>query len=103
MMNLSKILSEDRRLAMLRTLAEVPGYNLNEDIIRQVLDRLGSPGASKDLIRADLEFLSAHNLVRIQKIAKVSDELWITHLLGAGKEVAEGRPHVGIARLEPDC
>lgn len=103
MMNLSKVLSEDRRLAMLRTLTEVPGYNLNEDIIRQVLNELGNPGADRDLIRADLEFLAAHNLVRIQKLPKTVGELWIAHLLGAGKDVAKGRQHVGISQLEPDC
>lgn len=103
MMNLTKVLSEDRRLAILRTLAEVPGFNLNEDIVRQVLDRLGSPGAAKDLIRADLNFLEEHSLIRIEKMPKVNDALWIAHLLGAGKEVANGRPHTGIAQLQPDC
>jgi predicted transcriptional regulator len=102
MMNLTKVLAEDRRLAMLRTLAEVPGYNLNEDIVRQVLERLGSPGATKDLIRADLQFLEQHGLIRVEKMPKATGDLWIAHLLLAGQDVANGRPHAGIAQLQPD-
>ena len=37
MMNLTKVVTEQRRLAILRTLAEL-AFNLNEDVLLQALD-----------------------------------------------------------------
>ena len=100
-MSLTKVLTEDRRLVILRTLSEVPGYNLNEAILRQALAQIGHPEASKDLVRADLQFLSEHGLIRIARLAMPSGELWIATLLEDGDAVANGRPHEGVGRRGP--
>ena len=100
-MSLTTVLMEDRRLVILRTLSEVPGYNLNEGILRTSLRAIGHPEETKDLVRADLQFLESHGLIRIERIPMPSGELWVCHLLNEGQEVADGRAHAGIARRKP--
>ena len=102
MMNLTKVVSEQRRLAILRTLSEL-SFHLNEDVILQALNEMSLAGVSKDLVRADMTFLAEHGLIRIEEMRKANGELWIAHLLVAGKEVANGRTHVGVAQRQPDC
>lgn len=102
MMNLTKVVTEQRRLAILRTLSEV-AYHANEDVLTQALDEMSLASVTKDMVRADLVFLSEHGLIRVEKMPKASGELWIAHLLVAGKEVAGGRTHPGVAQRQPDC
>ena len=100
-MNLTKVLTEDRRLVILRTLSEMPGYTLNEDVIRQAVEAIGHPEATKDFIRQDLRFLEEHSLVRRDEMDLPSGKLWIIHLTSSGKDVAHGRHHEGVAQLQP--
>jgi hypothetical protein len=102
MMNLTRVVTEQRRLAILRTLDEL-GYNLNEDVLQQALAEMSLASVSKDMVRADLTYLAEHSLMRIEKLPRASGEMWIAHLLIAGKEVANGRFHVGVAQRQPDC
>ena len=102
MMNLTKVVTEQRRLAILRTLAEL-GYHINEDVLTQALGEMFVASVSKDMVRADLEFLSQHGLIRVEKMPRTSGELWVAHLQIAGKEVANGRSHPGVAQRQPDC
>ena len=102
MMNLTKVVTEHRRLAILRTLDEL-GYNLNEDVIHQALAEMSLASVSKDMVRADLAYLEEHALIRIDRLQKANGQMWIAHLHVAGKEVANGRPHVGVAQRQPDC
>jgi hypothetical protein len=101
MMALTKVMQEDRRLVILRTLSEVPSYTLNEDILRQALQAVGHPEAARDFVRADLDFLREHGLVRWDEADMPSGKLRIVGLTGGGLEVAQGRPHEGVARLKP--
>ena len=100
-MSLTEVLTKDRRLVILRTLSEVEAYSSNEGVLRQALHHIGHPEASKDLIRADLEFMARHGLLRIEKLPMPSGELWVAHLLDDGLSVASGRPHEGVARRTP--
>ena len=101
-MTLAVILAEDRRLVILRTLSEVPTFSSNEGILRRALAAIGHPEATKDLVRADLEFLERHSLIRIEKLAmQTSGELLVAHLLEAGADVANGQAHAGVARRTP--
>ncbi len=102
MMNLTKVVTEQRRLAILRTLAEV-SYNLNEDVLIQALGELSVATVTKDMVRADMTFLAQGGLIRVETLPKERGELWIAHLLTHGKEVAEGRHFPGIAQRQPDC
>ena len=99
--SLAEVLMRDRRLVILRTLSEVQQFSSNEGILRQALQQIGHPEASKDLVRADLEFLERHSLVRVEKLPMPSGELWVAHLLDDGLEVANGRAHEGVARRTP--
>lgn len=100
-MSLTEVLTKDRRLVILRTLSEVAAYSSNEGVLRQALHHIGHPEANKDLIRADLSFLERHGLVRVERLPMPSGELWVAHLLDDGLEVANGRPHEGVARRTP--
>lgn len=100
-MSLHEVLTKDRRLVILRTLTEVTAFSLNEGVLRQALQAIGHPEASKDLVRADLEFLARHSLLRVEKLPMPSGELWVAHLLDDGQEVANGRAHEGVARRTP--
>ena len=102
MMNLTKVVTEQRRLAILRTLAEL-AFNLNEDVLLQALDEMSVASATKDLVRSDLTYLQEHGLIRIEMLPRSAGELWIAHLTIAGKDVANGRTHPGVAQRQPDC
>jgi len=94
-------LAEDRRLVILRCLSEAGGYAANELVIRTGLDGYGHR-VGRDVLRADIQFLADHTLLRIERLNPPSGgELWLLHLLPAGSDVAQGRAnHYGIARPE---
>lgn len=101
-MSLTTILAEDRRLVVLRTLSEIPGWTLNESVLRTGLHAIGHPEATKDLVRADIQWLESHGLVRSEKMKVESGDLWLVALLEPGSDVAEGRAfHEGIKRRTP--
>ena len=99
-MGLAQVFAEDRRKIILVVL-DKSNHSANEDILKQVIDERGNQ-AFKDMIRADMEFLEEHALIRIEKLPKERGELWIAHVLPAGRDVARGRSHVGVSRHEPD-
>ena len=96
-MSLTHIMAEDRRAAILATLAESQGYTLNEDTLKLALDHLGHR-VTQDQLRGDLYWLASQGLVRNDREHVTSGELWIVHLLGSGQDVANGAPFPGIAR-----
>jgi hypothetical protein len=98
-MSFAETLAEDRRLIMLRALDEA-GFSANETVLGRVTEEFGHH-PTRDLIRADMSFLAQHGLIRLEKIAAQSGELWIAHLKTPGQEVAQGRVHPGVARREP--
>jgi hypothetical protein len=49
-------------------------------------------------VRALLQWLEGHALIRIEQLPMTSGDVWVAHLLAAGEAVARGKPHVGIAR-----
>jgi hypothetical protein len=108
-MSLAGVLAEDRRLVVLRSLAEDAGYSANEMVLQRLLDHVGHRVA-RDMVRADLAFLAEHGLIRLETLAMpprdprafgATGELWVAHLLPAGEDVAKGRMHPGVARLPP--
>lgn len=100
-MSLTEVFAKDRRLVILRTLSEVDAFSSNEGVLRQALNHIGHPEATKDLVRADLEFLGRHGLIRIDRLSMPSGDLWVAHLLDDGLAVANGRAHEGVARRTP--
>lgn len=100
-MNLSEVIAQDRRLAILRTLEEAPASQLNEGALQHVLGHLGHT-VDHDMLRADLEWLRSHNLARVEELDVPRGKLWIATLTAAGGDVANGRSrHPGVARPDP--
>lgn len=99
-MSFATLLAEDRRLVILRSLSEMPGYQLNEDVLQKGLIHFGH-NVSRDLVRADVGYLEEHRLVRVQKLVPQSGELWLVTLTSDGEDVAQGRQHTGVARRRP--
>lgn len=99
-MSFETVLAEDRRLVILRALAE-SGYRANESVLRKGLEAFGHK-VPHDLVRADLTFLRDHALVRIEVLHPPSGDLWLAHLLDAGLDVSRGTYHPGVARRGPE-
>ena len=57
-----RILQEDRRLVILRSLNEMAGYEANESIINQCLEQYAH-NVSRDVVRSELAWLEEQQLV----------------------------------------
>lgn len=63
-------LTEDRRLVVLRVLAESSGYTANEFILQQMLEQFGHV-VSIDRVRTDLAWLQEQQMLTIGDVADV--------------------------------
>ncbi len=96
-MSFSRLLEEDRRLAILRLLRDSIEYKANEFLLQEALDRLGH-AVSADRLRADLAWLAEQGLAEIDVVGEVQ----VPRLLGRGLDVAAGRvTHPGVKRPRP--
>jgi Fe2+ or Zn2+ uptake regulation protein len=92
-----KLITEDRRLVILRLLANVSDYTLNSVVLTQALADQGHP-ASREAVKADLDFLEDLGLVAV----KAPSGLTVAALTPRGKDVACGREAVrGVKIPEP--
>jgi len=96
--SLARILAEDRRLVILRTLAEDHDYSVNDFVLKRALASLGHD-VSRDMLRGDLTWLKDQGLLRV----KVLDDgtIWVATATEDGVDIARGRPHPGVARPAP--
>lgn len=86
------------RLAMLRLLAEAPGYALNSSILTDALAALGL-SASRDLVRGEIAWLAEQGLATCDELP---GGLMIATLTERGGDVAAGRATVpGVQRPAP--
>ncbi|MCH4295586.1 ArsR family transcriptional regulator [Shewanella sp. 3B26] len=93
-MALANIMAEHQRLVILRLLAEVPGYELNESILQDGLDAYGL-NVSRDALRTQLAWLTEQGLVALQTVGNTQ----LATLNGRGEDVAAGRAYVpGVKR-----
>ncbi|MDX1301204.1 ArsR family transcriptional regulator [Photobacterium sp.] len=96
-MAISQIIVEHQRLVILRLLSEVPGYDLNESILQDGLDRYGLD-ISRDALRAQLEWLQELSLVALEKLGTT----YVATLTVRGGDIAVGRATVsGIKKPRP--
>lgn len=101
MTTMQEVLAHDRRLAILRTLEEAPATQLNEAALHHGMSYLGH-AVSNDMLRADIEWLREHGLVRVEEIAPWCGKLLLVRLTNAGADVGNGRAHhPGVARPDP--
>lgn len=96
-MSYAKLLEEDRRLSILRLLAESNEYKANEYLLQTALDGVGH-AVSGDRVRADLAWLAEAGLVELAVVAEVQ----VPQLTTRGLDVAQGRAtHPGVKRPRP--
>lgn len=93
----SDILTEDRRLVILRALAQDLGYSHNESILQSILERYGHH-VSRSLVRTDLAWLEEQGLVRLDMVGETT----IATVTDRGADVAHGRALApGVKRPNP--
>lgn len=96
-MQFDELIESDRRLVILRTLEEDPGYTMNESVIQTCLEAIGH-SVSRDRVRTDLEWLREQGLVTLADVVSVK----VAKLTGRGADVACGRATVpGVKRPRP--
>jgi Fe2+ or Zn2+ uptake regulation protein len=86
------------RLAILRLLAEAPGYSLNSSIITDAVAQLGL-AATRDQVRGEIAWLAEQGLAASDDLP---GGLMVATLTERGGDVASGRAHVpGVQRPMP--
>ena len=91
-------LAADRRLVILRVLAESTGYQANEYTLEAVLDDMGHTVSNQQL-HTELAWLAEQGLLSTTSVAGVT----IAHLSPRGHDVAFGKAIVpGVKRPQPD-
>ncbi len=87
-------LAEDRRLVILRVLADLPAYRTNSYLLQTLLRQWGHE-PSTDQIKSDLAWLEEQALVSVEQLETVH----IATLTTRGADVAAGRAQVpGVKR-----
>ncbi len=98
MPDFAALLAEDRRLVILRALAEDHDYALNDAVLKRALASLGHE-VSRDMLRADLQWLADQRLITLRELDHGA--IWVARATEDGVDVARGRPHPGVARPMP--
>ena len=94
MSSFSTFLAEDRRLVILRVLAELPAYRTNSFLLHTLLAKWGHE-PSTDQVKGDLAWLREQQLVTVDDVEGV----YIATLTTRGADVAAGRAVVpGVKR-----
>lgn len=90
---INDILTEDRRLVILRSLLDC-NNEANESIIQDCLDAYGH-NVSRDVVRGQIDWLAEQNLVTVENLSG----FYVVTITGRGQDVAEGRAKVsGVKR-----
>ncbi|EBP9465246.1 ArsR family transcriptional regulator [Salmonella enterica] len=90
---INDILTEDRRLVILRSLLDCNNES-NESILQDCLDAYGH-NVSRDVVRGQIDWLAEQNLVTVENLSG----FYVVTLTGRGQDVAEGRAKVsGVKR-----
>lgn len=96
-MSFADLLTEDRRLSLLRLLAEAPGASANTYVLRTGLHGLGH-ACSGDQVETDAAWLAEQGLVKVEDLGSVR----VVRLTARGEDVSSGRAMVpGVKRPVP--
>lgn len=92
-----ELVAADRRLVILRLLAEDPDYRINSSILQQGLDVFGH-NVSRDKLHTELGWLAEQELIQCEQVTSVL----VVTLTRRGLDVAQGRAMVpGVKRPGP--
>lgn len=95
---LAELMKEHQRLVILRLLSEDAGYDLNESILHDGVNRLGLD-ISRDGLRTQLAWLEEQGLINLSLVGSIR----VAKLTERGLDVANGRATVpGIKRPSPN-
>lgn len=98
-MSYTQILSEDRRLVILRFLNDISPESANESVLETAANCIGIASIRKE-IRADLNFLSDAGCITIEWFA---DRLMLAKLTRRGQYVVQGKETIsGIKKPSLD-
>ncbi|MBU2967072.1 ArsR family transcriptional regulator [Amphritea sp. 2_MG-2023] len=96
-MPFAKFEQEDRRLVLLRLLAEDTDYKINSSILQQGLGMYGH-SISRDKLHSEIAWLTEQDLVSYEELNSVQ----VVTLTQRGLDVAQGRAVVpGVKRPGP--
>lgn len=96
-MSYADIVEADRRLVLLRVLANSTAYACNEHLLGTLAGSFGHV-VTTDRLRTDLAWLAEQGLITLCEVSGVQ----IATLLQRGLDVAQGRAHVpGVKRPAP--
>lgn len=98
MNSFERLLTEDRRLMLLRLLAEDPGYRANAYVLQLALEAVGH-AVPLDRVETDLAWLAEQGLVTVGRASDVT----VGKLTTRGADVAAGLATVpGVKRPGPE-
>lgn len=93
---INDILTEDRRLVILRSLMDC-NNEANESILQDCLDAYGH-NVSRDVVRGQIDWLAEQQLVTVENLRG----FYVVTLTSRGQDVAESRARVaGVKRPRP--
>lgn len=93
-----KMVTEDRKLAILKLLAEDSDYAVNDGILQDALGLYGH-SVSKDRLASDLDWLEEQELVEVEHVLNMR----IAKLTQRGLDVSKGKAVVsGVKRPSPE-
>lgn len=96
-MPFQKFAEEDRRLVILRHLAEDQDYTVNSSILQSALEVWGH-SVSRDRLHADIAWLSEQGLVSFEEVSTV----YVATITQRGLDVSLGKSAVpGVKRPGP--
>lgn len=97
MSELSRLVTEDIRLAIVQILETDPDYSHNEHIIKAALGQVGH-NISSDRVAIELAWLEDAGLISL-----IPGPVKVARLTARGEDVAMGRSRVpGVARPRPE-
>jgi hypothetical protein len=96
-MSFAQFEQEDRRLVLLRMLAEDADYKINTSILQQGLELYGH-SVSRDKLHTEVAWLAEQELVKFDQLNSVK----VVTLTQRGLDVSQGRASVpGVKRPGP--
>lgn len=96
-MPFQKFAEEDRRLVILRHLAEDQDYTVNSSILQSALEVWGH-SVSRDRLHADIAWLKEQGLVTYDEVSSV----YVTKITQRGLDIAQGKASApGVKRPGP--
>lgn len=98
MSEFTKLLSADRRLVILKLLAQSDDYSANQYLLHAAMPGFGH-SISEDTVRVELDWLAEQGLVTTETIGGIV----VAKLTGRGEDVQAGRARVtGVKRPRPE-